>query len=62
VARGDYVEALSQLAAMREPVDAFFDHVMVMAEEPDLRRNRVNLLRDLGALMNQVADISKLAL
>ena len=46
---------------LKAPVDAFFDNVMVMAEDPKLRRNRLALLRDLRDAMNRVADISKLA-
>jgi glycyl-tRNA synthetase beta chain len=59
--RGDYAATLSALAALRGAVDAFFDKVMVNAEDPRLRANRHALLRRLDALMNQVADISKLA-
>ena len=43
------------------PVDAFFEHVMVNAEQPDLRLNRLGLLKGLHAAMNHVADLSKLA-
>jgi glycyl-tRNA synthetase beta chain len=57
----DYTGALQQLAALKQPVDAFFDGVMVMAEDPALRDNRLALLGDLKALMNRVADISRLA-
>jgi glycyl-tRNA synthetase beta chain len=58
---GDYSGALKVLSKMREPADMFFDDVMVMAEDPKLRNNRIALLRDLHGLMNMVADISKLA-
>ena len=58
---GDYTGALTLLAGAREPVDAFFEHVMVMAEDPGVRRNRLALLASLGALMNRVADISRLS-
>jgi glycyl-tRNA synthetase beta chain len=58
--RGDYAATLSGLAALRGAVDAFFDKVMVNAEDARLRANRHALLRRLDALMNQVADISKL--
>ncbi len=58
---GDYQGALATLAGLREPVDAFFDGVMVNAEEPDLRANRLNLLYALRGLFTQVADISQLA-
>lgn len=60
-ARGDYTATLKALAQLRGPVDAFFNDVMVMAEDPQLRDNRIALLSDLHGLMNQVADISKLA-
>jgi glycyl-tRNA synthetase beta chain len=46
---------------MREAVDTFFDQVMVMADEPIVRNNRLALLSQLETLMNRVADISKLA-
>ena len=61
LSNGDYTEALTALAGVRAEVDTFFDQVMVMAEEPQLRANRLALLKSLGDLMNQVADISKLA-
>jgi glycyl-tRNA synthetase beta chain len=57
----DYDQALKLLATAREPVDRFFDEVLVMCDEPLLRANRLALLRQLEELMNQVADISKLA-
>ncbi|MDP2792720.1 MAG: glycine--tRNA ligase subunit beta [Sulfurisoma sp.] len=60
VANEDYADALKALAGLRFDVDAFFDGVMVMAEEPLTRANRLALLRQLAGLMNQVADISKL--
>jgi len=58
---GCYTEAQTALAGVRTEVDTFFDQVMVMADEPQLRANRLALLKGLGELMNQVADISKLA-
>ncbi len=61
VKRGDYTSALRSLASARESVDRFFDDVMVMADDPALRANRLALLRGLSEAMNQVADISKLA-
>jgi glycyl-tRNA synthetase beta chain len=61
VDRGEYTEALRALASARTSVDRFFDDVLVMAEEPALRANRLALLRGLAEAMNQVADISKLA-
>src|SRR3989338_5223404 len=56
-----YKEALIELAKFKVPVDNFFDKVMVMADDPALRNSRLDLLRTLEGLMNQVADISKLA-
>ena len=57
----DYTEALRVLAGVRKEVDTFFDEVMVMTDEPLVRNNRLALLAQLEALMNQVADISRLA-
>lgn len=57
----DYTRALSALAALRDPVDTFFNDVMVNAEDAALRKNRLALLAELHAQMNCVADISKLA-
>ncbi len=59
-ANADYEAALLGLAGLRGAVDAFFDAVMVMVEEPAIRQNRLALLGQLAALMNMVADISKL--
>ncbi len=56
----DYQAALTKLASLREPVDAFFDHVMVMAEDEALRNNRLALLRSLQTLFLRVADLSRL--
>jgi glycyl-tRNA synthetase beta chain len=58
---GDYTGSLQTLAALRVPVDAFFDNVMVNAEDEKLRANRLALLAQLHRAMNRVADISKLA-
>jgi glycyl-tRNA synthetase beta chain len=58
---GDYTASLKTLAALRAPVDAFFDGVMVNAEELDLRLNRQGLLKTLHDAMNRVADLSRLA-
>jgi glycyl-tRNA synthetase beta chain len=57
----DYTEALRVLAGVRKEVDTFFDEVMVMTDEPLVRNNRLALLAQLEALLNQVADISRLA-
>jgi glycyl-tRNA synthetase beta chain len=58
---GDYTASLQTLAQLRTPVDAFFEDVMVNAEELDLRLNRLGLLKSLHIAMNRVADLSKLA-
>ena len=58
---GDYTGSLQTLAALRAPVDAFFDGVMVNAEATDLRLNRLGLLATLHQAMNRVADLSRLA-
>ncbi len=55
-----YQEALSVLAGLREPVDRFFDAVMVMAEDPAVRRNRLHLLGQLAMLLGSVADLARL--
>ena len=60
-AAGDFSAALTRLAALRDGVDLFFDQVMVNAEDPQLRDNRLALLAGLHAMMNRVADISTLA-
>ncbi|MEY4317605.1 MAG: hypothetical protein RI902_1413 [Pseudomonadota bacterium] len=58
---GDYTASLKTLSVLREPVDAFFDGVMVNAEEMDVRLNRQGLLKSLHLAMNRVADLSCLA-
>jgi glycyl-tRNA synthetase beta chain len=58
---GDYTASLQALAALRAPVDAFFDDVMVNAEQIDLRLNRLGLLKLLHAAMNRVAQLERLA-
>ena len=58
---GDYTASLQTLAALRAPVDAFFEGVMVNADEMDLRLNRQGLLKMLHLAMNRVADLSRLA-
>ena len=58
---GDYTASLQTLAVLRAPVDAFFDDVMVNAEQLDLRLNRLGLLKSLHEAMNRVADLSRLA-
>ena len=59
-ATGNYQEALNKLADLREPVDAFFDNVMVMADDEALKKNRLTLLNNLRNLFLQIADISLL--
>ena len=58
--RGDHTASLQALAALKAPVDAFFDAVMVNADDPALRANRLALLSALHAAMNRVADLSRL--
>ncbi len=58
---GQYSDSLQTLAALREPVDAFFDGVMVNADDPKVRENRLGLLASLHQAMNRVADLSRLA-
>jgi len=60
-ARHDYAGALLALASAKPVVDRFFDDVMVMADDPAIRANRLALLRGVAHTMNRVADISKLA-
>jgi glycyl-tRNA synthetase beta chain len=60
-AKADFSATLKALAALRDDVDAFFNEVMVMAEDQALRTNRLALLQSLHAMMNRVADISRLA-
>jgi glycyl-tRNA synthetase beta chain len=60
-AQGNFAESLATMAQARDAVDAFFNDVMVMAEDPAIRANRLALLAQLHGLMNQVADISRLA-
>ena len=59
--QGDYTASLQALAALRTPVDAFFDSVMVNADDAALKANRLGLLASLHQAMNQVADLSRLA-
>ncbi len=59
--RGDYTASLQALAALKTPVDAFFDAVMVNADDAALRANRLGLLATLHAAMNRVADLARLA-
>ena len=58
---GDYTQSLQALAALKAPVDDFFDNVMVNADDVNLKNNRLALLNQLHQTMNRVADLSKLA-
>ena len=60
IARRDYAGALTELAGLRQSIDAFFDTVMVMDKDPELRANRLALLREMRALFAGVADLSRL--
>lgn len=61
IANRDYTETLTALTALDQPIDHFFNSVMVMSDEPKIRENRLTLLHTLANLMNQVADLSMLA-
>lgn len=56
----EYVSALQEMLKMKQPVDTFFDDVMVMAEDENVKQNRLNMLTGIGELILQVGDISKL--
>ena len=58
---GEYTAALRELAVLKAPVDAFFENVMVNADDPALKANRLALLKQLQDAMNCVANLSKLA-
>ncbi|NYT63180.1 glycine--tRNA ligase subunit beta [Alcaligenaceae bacterium] len=61
LAQGDFTASLATMAQARDAVDTFFNDIMVMADDPAIRANRLALLADLHQVMNQVADISRLA-
>jgi glycyl-tRNA synthetase beta chain len=61
VGAGDYGAALQTIAGLREPVDAFFDGVMVMAEDEKVKTNRLALLTQVDALFADIADFTKIA-
>ncbi|MFZ7125404.1 MAG: glycine--tRNA ligase subunit beta [Desulfobacterales bacterium] len=61
LASGEFEQALATVATLREPVDAFFDGVMVMAEDPRLRNNRLALLAQIAHLFETIADFSKIS-
>jgi glycyl-tRNA synthetase beta chain len=56
----DFSGALQEITGLKPTVDTFFDKVMVMAEDRDVRENRIRLLTEIGTLFNQVADFSKI--
>jgi glycyl-tRNA synthetase beta chain len=58
----DYTNVLTTLASLREPVDGFFDDVMVMTDDEALRNNRLALLAELRAMFLNVADVSRLSI
>jgi glycyl-tRNA synthetase beta chain len=60
IERSDFEEALSMIATIRPAVDTFFDNVMVMAEDENLKNNRLNLLSKISCLFSEIADFSKL--
>ena len=57
---GDYESALSKLSSLRDPVDAFFDSVMVMADDEAIKNNRIALLNNMNQLFLRAADLSRL--
>ena len=60
LAQGEYTEVLKRLASLRNPVDTFFDNVMVMADDRDIRVNRLALLNNMHGLFMRVADLTRL--
>ncbi|MGH8596938.1 MAG: glycine--tRNA ligase subunit beta, partial [Gammaproteobacteria bacterium] len=58
IARGDHADYLTHLAQLRDPIDSFFDQVMVMVDDPDVRDNRLALLRQIHILFLRIADLS----
>jgi glycyl-tRNA synthetase beta chain len=62
LANRDYTNALTMLAELRDPIDGFFDNIMVMTNDKALRNNRLALLAELRAMFLNVADVSKLSI
>jgi glycyl-tRNA synthetase beta chain len=60
--KGEYQQALSEIASLRKAIDAFFEGVMVMDEDLKIRRNRLNLLTRIAGLVTQIADFSKIVI
>jgi glycyl-tRNA synthetase beta chain len=61
VAAGQWLDALTEIATLRGPVDTFFDRVMVMAEDPQVRTNRLALLTTIARMFGKIADFSRIA-
>ncbi|MDD2856297.1 MAG: glycine--tRNA ligase subunit beta, partial [Desulfuromonadaceae bacterium] len=61
IASGEWLEALTSIATLRKPVDTFFDKVMVMAEDPAVRNNRLALLTQIARLFGKIADFSRIS-
>ena len=61
LSQGDFAQALRVMASLRDPVDAFFAAVLVMADEPDIRKNRLTLLERIGSLFDAIADFTKIS-
>jgi glycyl-tRNA synthetase beta chain len=61
IAAGAWLDALTEIATLRGPVDRFFDKVMVMAEDPRVRANRLALLTTIARLFGKIADFSRIA-
>jgi glycyl-tRNA synthetase beta chain len=61
-AKGEYAQALRLLAGLKEPIDDFFDKVMVMSEDEGVRSNRIALLKSLLGLFDRVAQFSKISI
>jgi glycyl-tRNA synthetase beta chain len=59
--KGDFAQALRDMASLRDPVDAFFVAVLVMAEDPDIRKNRLTLLERISSLFDSIADFTKIS-
>jgi glycyl-tRNA synthetase beta chain len=60
ISQGDYAGVLTELAGLRMPVDAFFEAVLVMAEDEKVRANRLSLLAEISTLFHDVADFSRI--
>ena len=57
---GQYSASLTELASLKDPIDTFFDEVMIMTDEKNIRNNRLAILRQIQHLFSQVADLSQL--